>query len=439
MAGASDKARFYLERSVPELQEYERKEIFTPEEIRAIAAKRSDFEHRINARGSKSGDYARYATYEMNLDSLRKKRSKRLGVKSTNYSGQRAVFFVLERATKKFPGDMALWMQYIEFCKKERANKKLVKIFTNVLRLKPREWGLWVLAAKYYAETVGDMSTARSYMQRGLRFCKDERKLWLEYMRLEMVFLAKLAARRKVLGLDEATNESVMKTDNADSIDSTGVTGDDMQPASPQQIDDVDDHTLKKLSAAPAFTGAIPMAIFDAAMKQFNDDTECAQDIFDLCAGFDSVSSAAKVLQHILDHLQSHSPNSTAAVICHSKMCLFGCASDSAEFPLHLGRALAIVKQNQPSLEPRQLPGLAEKVVLMLVPFLRNKAELDDDIVIVLEASVKRYLRTLANESSSMRRGDVRTVDGLTSKLRREAQDADADNIERYCTDQANR
>ena len=28
MAGASDKARFYLEQSIPELQEYERKNIF---------------------------------------------------------------------------------------------------------------------------------------------------------------------------------------------------------------------------------------------------------------------------------------------------------------------------------------------------------------------------------------------------------------------------
>ena len=29
MAGASDKARFYLEQSIPELQELERKDIFT--------------------------------------------------------------------------------------------------------------------------------------------------------------------------------------------------------------------------------------------------------------------------------------------------------------------------------------------------------------------------------------------------------------------------
>jgi hypothetical protein len=30
MAGASDKARFYLERAVPQLQEFEQKKIFTP-------------------------------------------------------------------------------------------------------------------------------------------------------------------------------------------------------------------------------------------------------------------------------------------------------------------------------------------------------------------------------------------------------------------------
>ena len=45
MAGASDKARFYLEQYVPELQEYERKHIFSRDEITAVTSKRSDFEH----------------------------------------------------------------------------------------------------------------------------------------------------------------------------------------------------------------------------------------------------------------------------------------------------------------------------------------------------------------------------------------------------------
>jgi U3 small nucleolar RNA-associated protein 6 len=61
MAAASDKARFYLEQSVPELKEFERKKIFSAEEISKIARQRSDFEHKINARGSTAADYVRYA------------------------------------------------------------------------------------------------------------------------------------------------------------------------------------------------------------------------------------------------------------------------------------------------------------------------------------------------------------------------------------------
>jgi hypothetical protein len=38
MAGASDKARFYLERAVPQLQEFEQKKIFTKVRGVAVAA-----------------------------------------------------------------------------------------------------------------------------------------------------------------------------------------------------------------------------------------------------------------------------------------------------------------------------------------------------------------------------------------------------------------
>lgn len=266
MSAASDKARFYLEQYVPELQEYARKDIFTRDQISAIAAKRSDFEHILNARGSTPSDYARYATYEMNLDNLRKKRCKRLGVKSTTFSGQRTIFFILDRATKKFPGDMGLWMQYIQYCQKEKANKKLGKIFTQVLRLKPREYGLWVLAAKYYAEEQGDMSSARSYMQRGLRFCNDAKELYLEYAKLEMVYLAKLAARRKILGLDETRKESdVPEDENMIALPSVSV--EDIDPEANKGVEEVNAAALQKLASAPAFTGAIPKAIFDAAMS----------------------------------------------------------------------------------------------------------------------------------------------------------------------------
>lgn len=409
MAGASDKARFYLEQYVPELQEYEKKEVFSHEEIKSIAAKRSDFEHILNARGSKPSDYARYATYEMNLDSLRKKRCKRLGVKSTTFSGQRTVFFILDRATKKFPGDMGLWMQYIHFCQREKANKKLTKVFTHVLRLKSREWGLWVLAAKHYAETQGDMGTARSYLQRGLRFCRDEEKLWLEYMRLEMVYLAKLAARRKILGLDDRQEErhAAQQDEDDDMLMLPDITAEDINPGLAESTDGDD---LQRLTTAPAFTGAIPIAIFDAAMKQFKNNAEVAEKLFDVVASFNQVPSAKRILQHIVDHLQKSTPNTAETVICEAKLILFGIERDSEEYPSCIGTSLKVVKQGMEDSSPKGHSRLAERAVHMLLPHLEANENIDEDVATVIAASVKKYTRLSSKQSTAAQKQNFHSL-----------------------------
>ncbi len=434
---ASDKARYYLEQYVPELQEYAQKEIFNAEEIRTITSKRSDFEHILAARGSKSTDYARYATYEMNLSSLVKKRCKRLGVKSTAYSGQRTIFFILDRGTKKFPGDLALWMQYIDFCKREKANKKLAKVFAGVLRLRPRDWGLWVLAAKWYSETQGDMSTARSFMQRGLRFCKDERRLWAEYLRLEMVYLAKLAARRKILGLDEEAARQIekQKADADEEMqDAQPVTAEDIDPDARKGIDEVDDAALKKLAAAPAFAGAIPIAIFESAIKPFNDDAEFAATLFDLCATFDRVPATRRILQHILEHMRSHpdtASGSVGAVICEAKMAIFGVPVQSEDFPEALGSALTVPRSVQAQLEPQQAAKLAEKMVLFILPYLATEQELDEDVEKVLELTARRYLNILSQQDqTTKRRSRIPMPDELAVRLRKEGQNQQADMLE---------
>ncbi|KAF2862243.1 hypothetical protein K470DRAFT_213271 [Piedraia hortae CBS 480.64] len=210
MAGASDKARFYLEQSVPELQGWEKKGVFSREEITAITSKRSDFEHKLNARGSKPEDYARYIDYENNLHVLCRKRCERMGIKESRkakYNGQKIIFHIFDRGTRKFPGDLALWMQYIEYCKREKAHQKLAKAFTAVLRLKPTEHELWALAARWYAEEQGDMSSARSYLRRGLRFCNQRKELLIEFARLEAAYREKLKARRRILGVDKDGEE----------------------------------------------------------------------------------------------------------------------------------------------------------------------------------------------------------------------------------------
>ena len=409
MAAASDKARFYLEQYVPELQEYARKELFTPDEITAISRKRSDFEHVLNARGSKPSDYAKYAVYEMNLSTLVKKRCKRMGVKQgTNYSGQRTVFFILERGTKKFPGDMGLWMQYIQFCQKQKASKKLAKVFTSVLRLKPRDWNLWVLAAKHYAEGQGDMATARSYMQRGLRFCKEEKRLWIEYVRLEMVYLAKLAARRKILGLHEERKRdgdgAEKKDEGADVMMLPSITAEDIDPEADKGMQEVDAAHIQRLSSAPAFTGAIPIAIFDAAMKQFKNNKEVAEEIFEVVASFDQVPSARKILQHILDHMRTvHAVSEPEILFCEARLSIFGIVPLSSEFPVALGPCLVNLGKGIKQMADKKRPRRAEKAAEVLLRFCKLRKEMNEDVMTVIESKMREFLRSTDAEAFAAR------------------------------------
>ncbi|CAK4033613.1 related to HAT (Half-A-TPR) repeat-containing [Lecanosticta acicola] len=439
MAATTDRARFYLEQYVPELQEWSQKGIFSREEITSITKKRSDFEHILNARGSTPADYARYATYEMNLDALRKKRSKRLGAKATAFGGQsaqRTVFFVLDRATKKFPGDMGLWMQYISFCKKEKAGKKLGKVFTAVLRLHPRDWGLWILAAKHYAETQGDMGTARSYLQRGLRFNMDEERLWCEYIKLEMVYLAKIAARKKILGLDEKKDEERDKPredqmDDEDMIALPAVTAEDFEPDAGKGVEEVDEDMLKRLDSVPAFTGGIPMALFDAAMKQFGQNApEVAESIFDLVASFNHVPATPNILQHILEYLQ----NAPQAFACEAKRELLNVDSNSPDFPIALGKTLAHLKRGLSKVDEKQRSKLAEKAVLLLLPLAAGtdvgKRVDDADVQKAIEASMKKYAKIWGEAAAKPGKKATGPM-ALAEKKRKEGLDHEAYIIDR--------
>jgi U3 small nucleolar RNA-associated protein 6 len=389
---AAEKARFYLEQSVPELREWERKKIFSKDEIASIAKKRSDFEHLLNSRGeSTPSDYAQYASYEMNLNALRRKREKRVGVKATSHTGQRRVFFILDRGTKKFPGDLRLWTQYIEFAKKEHAHKRLEKILTKVLRLHPTKPELWVWAAKYMLEEQADMLAARGYMQRGLRFCENDSTLWLEYARLEMIYVAKFAARQRILGLDEtAMKQEVTDVDDgmtADTIVLPEVTAEDINPG---LRDDKGYHaTLQNLASMPALSGAIPIAIFDSAMKHFKNDETLAEQFFDLVSEFDQTPCSRRILQHILDFLIHSRPRTMSACICKFKLPLFGVVPTSPDFPGALRESLQTIRGSMEEL-PEAKKQVASRAVSWLTQLMQN-ADLDSDVRTALTASIRQF------------------------------------------------
>ncbi|KAL2803388.1 U3 small nucleolar RNA-associated protein 6-domain-containing protein [Aspergillus granulosus] len=359
MSATADKARFFLEKSVPELKEYEKKKIFSKDEITSIVKKRSDFEHKVNARGAQPSDFVRYAEYEMNLDSLRRKRVKRLGIKSTGFSGQRRIFFVLDRATRKFHGDIGLWIQYIEYARRQKAYKKLSTILMDALRLHPSNAELWIYAAQYSIEDHADMTQARTYMQRGLRFCKSSRNLWIQYAKLELIYITKLVARQQILGLDkeiEAQPEASVDDLDADMIAMPKITEDEINPSGPEDSES-NKAALQALNSTPALSGAIPLAIFDSAIKNFDYDARFGHEFFDMVFEFEDVPCLQKILSHIVDVMQKAKCASPHTVICYIKLPTAGIQATSADFPRALGTALSRLREH------RQNPQVAKDVV----------------------------------------------------------------------------
>jgi U3 small nucleolar RNA-associated protein 6 len=389
------------------------------EEIRSIAKKRSDFEHIINARGSHPSDYMRYIEFEKNIDALRRKRVKRLGIRHKG-AGQRTIYFLYNRATRKFSGDLALWMQYIDFARKDKAYRRLNDIFTSVVRLHPTKPELWTLAANYFMESQADITNARSYMQRGLRFCKNSEAMWLEYAKLETIYVGKIAGRRKILGLDvdRTQQQAAEGDDDADMIALPDVTAEDINP-SLNQDDGVDEVALQNLASAPVLTGAIPLAIFDSAMKQFQNKPRTVERFFDMFAEFEQLSCIPRILQHVLDVLQESFPQSVEQAICSFRMQLFGRHPSDPEFPATLQASLdwmSSAMQQHASESSR----LSEVLVRQLLSLQKLSGETDAAVQKVLKAMVRKNVRALGE-------GEGEKVAELARSLRQEGKGAEAE------------
>lgn len=332
----------------------------------------------------------------MNLESLRKKRVKRMGIRNSMHAGQRRIFFVLERGTRKFHGDVGLWMQYLEFSRKQKSTKKMSEILTSMLRLHPTRSELWIYAANYALEVLEDVAEARNYMQRGLRFCKNSKNLWIEYAKLETIYIAKISAQARALSRDEELSKKdlILNAEVADGniialpkMNTFDVTSKD------EDEDAVDQEIIRLIEATPALSGAIPMAIFDRAMTLFDGDTSLGEQFFDVIMTFQDVPCANNILQHIVDHLVTVAPTDPSTLICHIRQPLVGMQILSPDFPGALGIALrrlssgiATVSGPQKSLQPRL--ALSQQAMEWILQFLVEG--LDPDIYQVILMTLRK-------------------------------------------------
>lgn len=212
----ADVVQYKLERMVKELDDLERRNLFSKLEISEIVKQRRKFEYRLKRPSPLKQDYLNYIEYEKNLDTLRilrrkavsrelkEKGNKRMKKSVSDYSGISRIVEIYKMATNRFKGDLDIWFQFLEFCRQKR-NGHLKKALAQVVRFHPKVPGVWIYAAAWEFDTNLNVASARALMHAGLRACPTSVDLWVEYIRMELTYLNKLKARKVALGEDEGT------------------------------------------------------------------------------------------------------------------------------------------------------------------------------------------------------------------------------------------
>ncbi|XP_028674675.2 U3 small nucleolar RNA-associated protein 6 homolog [Erpetoichthys calabaricus] len=192
-----------IEDRIPELEQLERVGLFTPTEVRAMLKKVSALEYKLHRRIIGKDDFITYIQYEINVLDLIKKRRNRIRYhfkrEEIEYPIIQRIYDVFKRATSKWKDDIQLWLSFVAFCKKWGTKKQLSKVFSSVLAIHPDKPALWITAAKWEMEDCSSSESARQLFLRALRFHPDNKKLYQEYFRMELMHAEKLCKEKSQL------------------------------------------------------------------------------------------------------------------------------------------------------------------------------------------------------------------------------------------------
>jgi len=263
-----------LEEMLPELEELEREGVFTRDELRQIIKRRTDFEYKLQKRIMEKSDILNYLEYEVKLDMLRKKRSKKLKLKVYNTAAvamSKKIHSLFRKGLMKFSDDLSLWMQYIDFCKKTGSHRALGLAYGKLLQQHANNSDIWLMAAKNEAEEMNSIENARLLLQKGLRINKTSTVLWHEYFRLELMHVDKIKKRKKLL------------------IDGGMEVNDDDEPKEPEQIEDF---LMNKTAEI----------VYKSAIKTIDSDMEFRLKFVSICQNFEETDALEQI---IYDSLQS--------------------------------------------------------------------------------------------------------------------------------------
>ena len=140
----------------------------------------------------------------------------------------------------------------------------------------------------------------------------ERRVLWWEYTKLECRYILKILERRRILGLNEQKEETVVETDaslDQDEITLPIITEEDFKKQDGPRLDPLLTSPLTDASTNPALNGAIPMTIYSSAIATRSNDLSLVVGFYDVFLQFyPALSFVDAALDSIKQHLVDKFP-----------------------------------------------------------------------------------------------------------------------------------
>ncbi|XP_068448212.1 U3 small nucleolar RNA-associated protein 6 homolog [Clinocottus analis] len=192
-----------IEERIPELEQLERVGLFTKKEVKSIVKKATALEYKLHRLIVNKEDFIAYIQYEINVLELTKKRRAHIHYQFKREEIEFPVIHrinsVFRRATNKWKDDVQLWLSHVAFCKKWATKGQISKVFSAMLAIHPDKPALWIMAAKSELEDRNSSESARHLFLRALRFHPDNKKVFQEYFRMELLHCEKQRKQKSEL------------------------------------------------------------------------------------------------------------------------------------------------------------------------------------------------------------------------------------------------
>jgi len=198
------------------------------------------------------------------------------------------------------------------------------------------------MAAQYEFNKNANMTGARNLLLRSLRLNAEKHELWLEYARLECLFLLKIVERRRILGLDKeettSVEDDVLEFHKRDEIQLPVITAEDLEDHREREGVKLDPmlttSPLADVATNPALNGAIPLAVYDSAVGTRPEDISLATGFYDVFAPFYSgLQFIDAALNKVKAHLEEKFPGRGRTVLIQIKDHARGIDVTDKKFP----------------------------------------------------------------------------------------------------------